>query len=89
MLSQRELKDVIQKIINEMTQVMKEQVSEKFKIINKNFNEVFKELFGGGKAELILTDEQNILECGIEIQAQPTGKKLQNIATHPPKMRKT
>ena len=50
------------------------------KIINKNFNEVFKELFGGGKAELILTDEQNILECGIEIQAQPTGKKLQNMS---------
>ena len=70
----------LKKIINEMTQVMKEQFSEKFKIINKNFNEVFKELFGGGKAELILTDEQNILECGIEIQAQPTGKKLQNLS---------
>ena len=70
----------LKKIINEMTQVMKEQFSEKFKIINKNFNEVFKELFGGGKAELILTDEQNILECGIEIQAQPTGKKLQNMS---------
>ena len=70
----------LKKIINEMTQVMKEQFSEKFKIINKNFNEVFKELFGGGKAELLLTDEQNILECGIEIQAQPTGKKLQNMS---------
>ena len=46
---------------------------------NKNFGEVFRELFGGGKAELILTDEQNILECGIEIQAQPTGKKDQKV----------
>ena len=69
----------LKKIINEMTQVMKEQFSEKFKIINKNFNEVFKELFGGGKAELTLEDEENILECGIEITVQPPGKKLQNM----------
>ena len=48
-------------------------------IINKNFGEVFAELFGGGKAELILTDEENILECGIDIRVQPPGKKLQNM----------
>ncbi len=69
----------LRKVITEMTTVMKEQFKEKFKLINKNFNEVFRELFGGGKAELILTDEENILECGIEIQVQPTGKKLQNM----------
>ena len=40
---------------------------------------MFKELFGGGKAELILSDEQNVLECGIEIEVQPPGKKLQNM----------
>ena len=62
-----------------MTETMKTQFAEKFAIINKNFNEVFVELFGGGKAELILQDESNILECGIDIQAQPTGKKLQNM----------
>src|SRR5699024_9208528 len=52
---------------------------EKFKQISKNFDEVFRELFGGGKAELVLEDENNILECGIDIKAQPTGKKLQNM----------
>ena len=62
-----------------MTETMKKQFSEQFKIINKNFGEVFTELFGGGKAELILEDEENILECGIQIQAQPPGKKLQNM----------
>ena len=40
---------------------------------------MFKELFGGGKAELILEDEANVLECGIEIRVQPPGKKLQNM----------
>ena len=69
----------LRNIITEMTKTMKEQFSTKFKQINKNFNEVFKELFGGGKAELILEDENNILECGIDIKAQPTGKKLQNM----------
>jgi len=69
----------LRKMISEMTDTMKTQFAEKFKQINKNFNEVFVELFGGGKAELILTDEENILECGIDIQVQPTGKKLQNM----------
>ena len=69
----------LRKIISDMTQTMKEQFIEKFKLINKNFNEVFVELFGGGKAELKLEDEENVLECGIDIQVQPTGKKLQNM----------
>ncbi len=69
----------LKKMISEMTDTMKKQFSEKFKLINKYFNEVFIELFGGGKAELILEDEDNILECGIDIKAQPTGKKLQNM----------
>ena len=69
----------LRKIINDMTQIMKEQFNEKFKIINKNFGEVFAELFGGGKAEVKLEDESNILECGIEITVQPPGKKLQNM----------
>ena len=69
----------LRKVINEITNTMKEQFAEQFKIINKNFGEVFKELFGGGKAELILSDEANILESGIEIEVQPPGKKLQNM----------
>ena len=69
----------LRKIVTDMTQIMKEQFKNKFKEINKNFGEVFSELFGGGKAEVKLEDEKNILECGIEITAQPPGKKLQNM----------
>ena len=69
----------LRKIIYDMTETMKNQFSEKFKQINQNFSEVFVELFGGGKAELILNDEDNILECGIDIKVQPPGKKLQNM----------
>ena len=66
-------------VISDMTSTMKNQFAEQFKKINKNFNDVFVELFGGGKAELILDDENNILECGIDIRVQPPGKKLQNM----------
>ena len=69
----------LRKVIADMTETMKKQFSERFKIINKNFSEVFIELFNGGKAELKLTDEENILESGIEIEVQPPGKKLQNM----------
>ena len=69
----------LKKVISEMTDTMKKQFSEQFNIINKNFSSVFVELFGGGKAELKLSDEENILECGIEIEVQPPGKKLQNM----------
>lgn len=69
----------LRKMINDMTNIMKEQFAERFKIINKNFSEIFIELFGGGKAELRLTDESNLLESGIEIEVQPPGKKLQNM----------
>lgn len=69
----------LRKIIAEMTTTMKEQFKKQFAIINKNFEEVFKELFGGGNASLKLEDEENILECGIDIHVQPPGKKLQNM----------
>ena len=69
----------LNKVIAEMLDVMKTQFKEKFEIINKNFGEVFKELFGGGMAEVSLTDENNILESGIEINVQPPGKKLQSM----------
>lgn len=69
----------LRKIINDMIATMKEQFKTQFEIINKNFAEVFKELFGGGNASLKLEDEENILECGIEITVQPPGKKLQNM----------
>ena len=66
-------------MISEITEKMKVQFKEKFEIINRNFGEVFSELFGGGKAEITLEDEKNILECGININAQPPGKKLQSM----------
>ncbi len=67
------------KVITEITTNMKQQFMEQFKLINGNFNIVFKELFGGGRAELKLTDSENVLESGIDIEVQPPGKKLQNM----------
>ncbi len=69
----------LKRMISEMTDTMKEQFEKQFNQINKNFGEVFSQLFGGGKAEVKLTDSDNILESGIEIEAQPPGKKLQNM----------
>lgn len=66
-------------IISELDRAMREQFAEKFKEIRIMFSKVFKELFGGGKADLELVDEEDILETGIRIHAQPPGKKLQNM----------
>ncbi len=66
-------------IIAELDRSMKEQFAEKFKEIRIMFAQVFKELFGGGKADLELVDEEDLLETGIKINAQPPGKKLQNM----------
>lgn len=74
-----ETKSKLNNLISNMTSIMKNQFSKQFKIITENFNETFKELFGGGKAELKLSDENNILESGIEIEVQPPGKKLQSM----------
>ena len=74
-----EAKRKLQKIITEVDHLMKEQFTAKFKLIRENFRDVFRELFGGGKADIVLTDESNVLESGIEINVQPPGKKLQNM----------
>ncbi len=68
------------KIINELTTEMVEKFTASFNIINENFNEVFKELFGGGRAKMELEKGVNVLEAGIEIMAEPPGKKLSNLA---------
>lgn len=73
-------RDSLNRIIREMTDTMKEQFSAQLEIIDCKFDEVFKELFGGGKARLTLTDEQNVLESGIDIIASPPGKKLQHLS---------
>ena len=69
------LRDMISKITEDMKKIFK----EKMEIINQNFEETFKELFGGGEARIKIEDESNILECGIDIEAQPPGKKLQSM----------
>ena len=68
------------KLIGELTGKMGEQFRTEFNKININFGETFSELFGGGKAELVLTDELDVLECDIEIKVQPPGKNVQNIS---------
>ena len=66
-------------MIQDLNTAMKSLFTEQFGLIRAAFQKVFEELFGGGKADLELMDENNILECGIRIVAQPPGKKLQNI----------
>ena len=67
-------------IINDVTTEMKEVFLGQFKLIDENFRETFLELFGGGKASVILEDESDPLECGIEIKVQPPGKAVSNIS---------
>lgn len=72
--------DTLLEIIHEMDEVMSKEFINSFKIINKNFNDTFKELFKGGNAELKLTEPDNILETGIEIIASPPGKKMKKLS---------
>ncbi|MBQ1959246.1 MAG: chromosome segregation protein SMC, partial [Firmicutes bacterium] len=71
--------DELKAIIDDMEKTIKTRFKENFDKIVENFEDIFKELFGGGHAELRLDNEDNPLESGIEIIAQPPGKKLQNI----------
>ena len=66
-------------IIAELDESMRKTFTQKFAEINKEFDKVFKELFGGGKGTLELMDDDDVLEAGIKIIAQPPGKKLQNM----------
>ena len=67
------------KIIEELDAAMRKQFEEQFALISKEFDSVFKQLFGGGKGTLELMEDEDILEAGIRIIAQPPGKKLQNM----------
>lgn len=67
-------------IIHEMDDIMKDKFITTFEKIQVEFKKVFKDLFKGGHADLILTDPNNLLETGVEIIAEPPGKKLQNIS---------
>ncbi len=71
-------RDKILAAIDEMDTVMKKQFKEMFDKINVQFNEIFRSLYGGGKARLILIDPDDLLNTGIDIDAQPPGKAVQN-----------
>ena len=67
------------KLIGDLTVRMRDMFIERFNQINVHFGAVFNDLFGGGKAELVLTDPQDILHSGIEMHAQPPGKVILNM----------
>lgn len=75
----RKSKAELEKIISGLTEEMCRIFAESFEIINSNFKSIFTELFGGGKAELVLTDPENVLESGIEIIVAPPGKVIKNL----------
>ena len=74
-----EAEATLMKIIDELDAAMRKQFEEQFALISKEFDIVFKQLFGGGKGTLELMEDEDILEAGIRIIAQPPGKKLQNM----------
>ena len=74
-----EAEKTLEGIIEELDTAMRKQFTEKFVEISREFDKVFKELFGGGKGTLELMEDEDILEAGIRIIAQPPGKKLQNM----------
>ncbi len=74
-----EAEKTLEGIIVELDTAMRKQFNEKFAEIGKEFDKVFRELFGGGKGTLELMEDEDILEAGVRIIAQPPGKKLQNM----------
>ena len=73
-------KDQLFETMSEMDEEVKSRFKEVFEGIRNEFQTVFPNMFGGGRAELILTDPTDLLHTGIEIEAQPPGKKLQNLS---------
>ena len=71
--AEKDLQDLIVRLLEQM----RETFTERFSLLQGFFSETFERLFGGGHAELLLTDPEDPLNCGIEINAQPPGKKLQ------------
>lgn len=73
-------KSELEALIDDLTVNMRRMFSESFEKINENFKQTFSELFGGGRGELILTDPDNVLESGIEINVAPPGKVIKNLS---------
>lgn len=74
-----EAEKTLLEIIEELDHAMREQFKAQFACISEEYDKVFKELFGGGKGTLELMENEDILEAGVKIIAQPPGKKLQNM----------
>ena len=70
----------LQQLIQDLTVQMRELFADSFERINRHFSEIFAELFGGGKAQLKLTEGEDVLESGVEIYVQPPGKIIKNLA---------
>ncbi len=70
----------LSKVIEDLIAEMKQQFLNHFSQINENFKTVFADLFNGGTAEILLENEEDVLNCGIDIKAQPPGKKLQSLS---------
>ncbi|KMJ58609.1 chromosome segregation protein SMC [Bacillus sp. LL01] len=75
----QEAKDTLFQVIGEMDEEMKKRFETTFTNIRAHFHDVFRSLFGGGRADLVLTDPADMLNTGVDIVAQPPGKKLQNL----------
>ncbi|MBY0144509.1 chromosome segregation protein SMC [Neobacillus niacini] len=75
----QEAKDTLYQVIDEMDTEMKKRFEQTFVGIREHFDPVFRALFGGGRADLKLTNPEDLLNTGVEIVAQPPGKKLQNL----------
>ena len=75
--SKKQLSDIIIQLEEEM----RERFSKTMKDVNMHFKEVFRELFGGGSAELVLTDSEDVLNCGIDINVAPPGKIIKNLVS--------
>jgi chromosome segregation protein len=76
MKAENDLHELIASLLGELRKTFRTS----FESINTHFNQTFRELFDGGRANLVLEDENDIMECGIEIIAEPPGKKLQKIS---------
>ena len=74
-------RDELLTLISQLTGEMQTLFKDAFDAINRHFGEIFRQLFGGGKASLRLDDPEDILECGIEILVQPPGKIIKNLAS--------
>ncbi|MBR6794123.1 MAG: hypothetical protein IKM48_07215 [Clostridia bacterium] len=71
----------LEKIIRELLSQMKDIFSEKFALLNSEFQKIFSELFGGGTAKLVLSDPEDVLNCDIDVKAAPPGKIIKNLVS--------